>query len=100
ATPPGHLARTYARFLGLTMVNPLTVVYFTSLVLGLTAADERGPAAAVAFVVGAFIASMSWQTLLASIGAVAGHGLSPRFQMLAAVVGNLFVVAMAVRIAL
>jgi threonine/homoserine/homoserine lactone efflux protein len=94
----GHLARTYARFVALTMINPLTVVYFTTLVLGLEATDGRSTGAAVVFVAGAFLASLSWQTMLATVGALAGHGLSPRFRLIATIVGNVFIIGLAIRI--
>lgn len=94
----GELVRTYGRFLGLTMINPLTVVYFTSLVLGTTAGTTRTPPEMVVFVAGAFAASLSWQLLLAGIGAVARRGLSPRFRTVATVIGNLFILGLAARI--
>jgi hypothetical protein len=47
---------------------------------------------------GAFAASLSWQTLLAGVGAVARHGLPARFRRLTVVVGNVIVLALAARI--
>jgi|BarGraNGADG00212_2_1021979.scaffolds.fasta_scaffold12249_1 threonine/homoserine/homoserine lactone efflux protein len=50
-------ARIYAQFLGLTLLNPLTVAYFAALILGRGAGSEVGGAATpverVAFVAGA-----------------------------------------------
>jgi arginine exporter protein ArgO len=90
--------RTFAQFLGLTLLNPLTVAYFGALILGrgtesvITAADRT------AFVIGAALASLSWQTLLAGVGALAKTHLSPRFQMYASVTGNLVVIGLGLRV--
>jgi threonine/homoserine/homoserine lactone efflux protein len=102
ASLPGarEYALTYARFLGLTVINPLTVVYFAAIVLGLGLAAELTPAAGVAFVVGAFLASLSWQLLLAAVGALVGRRLPPRFAVGAAIAGNVLILAMALLIVL
>ncbi len=97
---PREYALTYARFLGLTVINPLTVVYFAAIVLGLGLAAELTPAAGVAFVTGAFLASLSWQLLLAAVGAVVGRRLPPRFAAGAAIAGNVLILAMALLIVL
>ncbi len=97
---PREYALTYARFLGLTVINPLTVVYFAAIVLGLGLAAELTPAAGVAFVAGAFLASLSWQLLLAAVGAVVGRRLPPRFAVGAAIAGNVLILAMALLIVL
>jgi threonine/homoserine/homoserine lactone efflux protein len=93
-------AGTYAKFLGLTIINPLTVVYFAAVVLGLGLADDLRAGQAALFAAGAFLASLSWQTLLATVGALVGHRISRRFQLGAAVVGNVVVLAMAALIIL
>jgi arginine exporter protein ArgO len=76
---------TYARFLGLTLINPLTVVYFASIVLGNAAGLSS--AEAVAFVAGVGLASASWQTLLATTGALAGRVLVDRWRLATSLVG-------------
>jgi threonine/homoserine/homoserine lactone efflux protein len=76
---PGALRATYMRFLALTLINPLTVVYFASLVL--TSRTTAQPANAVVFVAGVAIASASWQTLLAGSGALLRRRLLPRGQI-------------------
>lgn len=48
---------TYAQFLGLTMINPSTVVYFAAVVVGLGVAETIEPGSGLAFVSGAFLAS-------------------------------------------
>jgi threonine/homoserine/homoserine lactone efflux protein len=89
----------YAQFVGITIINPLTVVYFTAFILG------RGPSAYqyslmanLLFVLGVVLASLSWQTLLAALGGVAGSRLSRRFRLLATILGNLLVFALGARI--
>lgn len=91
-----ELLATYARFLGLTVINPATVVYFAAFVIGLGIASGLTVRDGVLFAAGAFLASLSWQTLLAGIGAVARHRLSARIQIAAVVGGYLLVLAMAV----
>jgi arginine exporter protein ArgO len=95
----GHL-RVYIQFIGLTAINPLTIVYFSALILGgemgavITLTDR------VAFVLGAGLASFSWQTLLAGVGALAGKNLSPRIKSATRLVGNLMVLGFGLRIML
>jgi arginine exporter protein ArgO len=74
ASTPG---RAYLGLLGLTVLNPATVVYFVALVLGrqATVGSTGWPAAAV-FVVAAFAASASWQLTLAGSGALLGRVLT------------------------
>ena len=81
----------------MTIVNPLTIVYFAALILG------SGPTVLIlidrsAFIIGVGIASLSWQTLLAWIGAVGHHHLSPRFQVFAIIFGNVVVILLGLRI--
>lgn len=65
--------RAYALVLSLTLLNPATIVYFTALVLG------RGDAGGgIPFVLGAFLASASWQLLMAGSGSVIGRVLTGR----------------------
>jgi arginine exporter protein ArgO len=83
--------RTYATFLGLTLLNPVTIAYFAALMVGLP--SLTGAAERVAFAVGAFIASVSWQMVLAAFGAFLGRGSNRRIRVLSAIVGNLIVLA-------
>jgi threonine/homoserine/homoserine lactone efflux protein len=89
------LPRTYARFVALTVVNPTTIVYFAAVVIGLGVAGDLSAGEGALFVIGAFLASLSWQTLIASVGAFAGHRLSLRARRVVSVVGNLVIVAIA-----
>ncbi|MET9323506.1 LysE family transporter [Streptomyces sp. NPDC003038] len=76
---PPSPARAYAALLGITMMNPMTVIYFAALVLG-----GQSTAAApdlleqLVFVLAAFAASASWQLLLAGGGALLGRMLTGR----------------------
>jgi len=92
------LRSTYLRLLGLTILNPMTVIYFAALVLALPVL-EGGPLARPAFAVGAFTASLSWQLLLAAAGAVGHRRLPPRFRVWLSLVGNGVIVAFALLIA-
>ncbi|MGB3715497.1 MAG: LysE family transporter [Candidatus Promineifilaceae bacterium] len=94
------LPSTYARFIGLTLLNPITIVYFAALILARDAGTTMTSSERLLFVLGVGLASLSWQTLLASTGALAKRYLSPRFQLFASVFGNLLVMALGVRIAI
>ena len=83
----GSARRTFGVFLGITLLNPITVTYFAALILGLTATGA-GPAEKAAFVAGAFLASLSWQTLLAAVGAFLHRRLPPRLRAGVILLGN------------
>lgn len=92
--------QTYAGFLGLTLVNPLTVTYFAALIIGL-GTDTLGSASDKAlFVAGAFLASAAWQLVLAGAGALLHHRLPERARMATALLGNLLIAGRALRLAL
>lgn len=92
----GEYAGTYFKFLGLTVINPLTVIYFGAFVFGLGIAEDFNAVEGTLFACGAFLASLSWQTLLAGVGGVARHRLPETLRTGAVVVGNSIVLAMAV----
>jgi len=94
----GSAPRTFAVFLGITLLNPVTVTYFAALILGLTATGA-GPAEKVAFVTGAFLASLSWQLLLAGVGAFLHRRLSPGLRVGVIVLGNAIILLFAAVIA-
>jgi threonine/homoserine/homoserine lactone efflux protein len=105
ATNPGDirdlgLGATYRLFVGLTIVNPLTVVYFAALILGRSTGAIDTAWSRALFVLGAGLASLSWQTLLAGLGSIAHRHLSPRAQGILSVAGNLIVVALGIRLLL
>ena len=100
ASARGTYAATFARFLALTIVNPLTVVYFATVVLGAGLANGLTAAGGVMFVVGAFLASLSWQLVLAATGGITRTTLPRRFHTTVSVTGHLLVVGMAVLLVL
>lgn len=91
-------ARTYGRFLVITLLNPQTVLYFTALILGRPSLGSA-PLELVAFVAGAALASASWQLLLAVLGALFHQRLPARVQLGISLLGNLVVAGFAVAIA-
>ena len=74
-TTPG---RAYFGLLGLTLLNPATVIYFSALILGRQAGLPRTAAASALFVLAAFLASASWQLLLAAGGSAVGRVVAGR----------------------
>ena len=98
AVLPSDTGRTYLRFLVITLLNPVTILYFTALILGRPELGA-GPAERTAFVVGAAIASTSWQLFLAGLGALAHRRLPWQVQFGISLLGNSVVVAFAVVIA-
>jgi threonine/homoserine/homoserine lactone efflux protein len=75
--PPPGPGRAYVQLLALTVVNPATVAYFATVVVGArAAAGDAGVASGGLFVLGAFVASASWQLVLAGGGTVLGRWLS------------------------
>ena len=89
--------RTYVQFIGLTIINPLTVAYFAAFVLGRGADELSQWDARAAFVAGFALASLSWQTLLAAFGAATHRFLPARIQTLVSAAGNLLVVGLGFR---
>ncbi|MEU1889990.1 LysE family transporter [Streptomyces pristinaespiralis] len=90
----------YLQFLGLTVLNPLTIVYFSALVLALRN-DDWPPMGGLMFVVAAFAASASWQALLAVGGALVGRVLtSDKGRLGTALVGNGVIIFLAARLLL
>ncbi|MEU3248144.1 MULTISPECIES: LysE family transporter [unclassified Streptomyces] len=73
---PAHPARAYVTLLGITLLNPTTIVYFAALVLGSRSAEAVRPLEQGVFVLAAFVASASWQLLLAGGGALLGRVLT------------------------
>ena len=90
-------ARAYLGFLGLTLLNPMTIVYFEALVLGWR--GRLDPLGAAVFVTGAFVASASWQLLLAGGGSLVGRVLTDRRGRLAtALTASAVIVVLTVRL--
>lgn len=77
-TRPG---RAYATLLGITLLNPQTILYFAALVVGSTATAALGGTGSAwlngaVFVLAAFAASASWQLLLVGGGVALGRTLT------------------------
>ncbi|MFI6941237.1 LysE family transporter [Streptomyces sp. NPDC050418] len=85
--------RAYLSLLGITLLNPVTIVYFTALVLGSGAGAPSGAAERAVFVLAAFAASASWQLLLAGGGALLGRLLTGRRGRLLTAVGSSALIA-------
>lgn len=93
STPP----RAYASLLGLTLLNPMTIVYFGALVLGRGDRASLTAAGAAVFVLAAFAASASWQLLLAGGGALVGRVLtSPRGRLVTALAASAVIAVLSV----
>lgn len=93
--------RAYVSLLGITLLNPVTVLYFSALVLGsqangLGAAESTGFVAAV-FVAAAFCASASWQLVLVGGGVALGRMLTGRTgRLVTGLVSSAVIVALTV----
>jgi threonine/homoserine/homoserine lactone efflux protein len=92
--------RLYIQFLFLTAVNPLTIVYFSALILAGTVGEASTFLERTLFVLGAGFASLSWQSLLAVVGALLRKGISDKVRLGLSLVGNLVVVGLGLRLLL
>jgi threonine/homoserine/homoserine lactone efflux protein len=99
AAEQARAGNTYLAFLGLTLLNPPTVIYFVTLALALPELS-RDVATRLAFAAGAFLASLSWQGLLAVAGAMLHGRLTPGVQRATAIVSSLIILLFAARVAL
>ena len=88
--------RAFGLFVAITAVNPATVVYFAAIVLGSWTLTETAAQSAV-FVGAAFVASASWQLLLAAGGATLGQAISsPRGRTVTGLVSAAVIALLAV----
>lgn len=99
AADPPSMRRAYLLITGLTLINPLTVAYFSALILGLPGIGD-GLTGRLVFFVGAFLSSLAWQTLIAGVGAVLHHRASERLRRATSLLGSAIVLAFALRIVL
>ena len=93
ASPTGGGGRLFLLFLGLTAINPATLVYFAAIAVGLSDL-LRQPAAAGLFVAGVGASSIAWQLLVIALGGLLGGRTTPRARQLTAVAGNVVVAAL------
>jgi arginine exporter protein ArgO len=92
-TPVG----AYLTFLGLTLLNPATIIYFTALVLGRHSAAEHR----VVWVLAAFLASASWQLVIAASGSLLGRILTgPKGRLATALASSGVIAVLAVSLVL
>ncbi|GAA2603515.1 LysE family transporter [Actinomadura fulvescens] len=97
-TPPSP-SRAYLTLLGITMLNPTTVIYFAALVLG--GSVTTGLPEQTIFVTAAFAASASWQLLLAAGGALLGRTLTGRRgQLITTLASSTLITALALHLVL
>jgi arginine exporter protein ArgO len=95
---PVGAVKAYVGMLGMTLLSPMTVIYFAALVLGSGSADSN-PIERAVFVIAAFLASASWQLLLAGGGALLGRALTGhRGRLLTALGSSVVIVVLAVRL--
>jgi arginine exporter protein ArgO len=93
---PATVFRAYFGVLALTLLNPATVIYFAALVLG-----SGGTGGGAWFVAGAFLASASWQLLIAGGGSLIGRFLTgDRGRLITALVSSMVIAALALHLLL
>ncbi|MGW2958486.1 LysE family transporter [Streptomyces sp. NPDC001220] len=93
--------RAYLGLLGITLLNPTTVIYFAALVVGTRSAEPVRPLEQGVFVLAAFAASASWQLLLAGGGALLGRGLTGhRGRLVTALLSSCVMLGLAARMVL
>ncbi|MFC8965710.1 LysE/ArgO family amino acid transporter [Streptomyces sp. NPDC102256] len=99
AQDPPRPARAYLALLGITLLNPTTVVYFAALVLGSRTAEAVRPLEQGVFVLAAFAASASWQLFLAGGGALLGRALTGhRGRLVTGLLSSVVIMLLAVRV--
>jgi len=91
----GSRLRVYGRFVGLTALNPATIVYFLALsaVVTTITTSAAGP---LVFVGATFIASLLWQSTLAVIGAVIGATVTERTTRVLGIVASCAIIALGI----
>ncbi|WP_255946975.1 LysE family transporter [Streptomyces odontomachi] len=92
-------ARAYLGLLGVTMMNPITVIYFAALVLGSQTAAAPHHLEQAVFTLAACTASASWQLLLAGGGTLLGRVLTgSRGRVVTAMASSVLITALAIRL--
>lgn len=94
-------SRAYLGLWGMTMMNPLTIIYFAALVLGRQSGTASGVVDQAVFVLAVFAASASWQLILAGSGAFLGRVLTdPRGRLITSIASSLLIAVLAIRLLL
>lgn len=99
AVEPSTARAAFLKFLGLTAINPMTLVYFVALAGAVTTRSDTW-IAPIVFIAAVGAASWAWQLLLARAGSFLGGSLGPRATELVSVVGSLVVVGLGATIVL
>jgi arginine exporter protein ArgO len=100
ATPALRTApRAFGALVGLTLLNPATVIYFVALVLGgKSTGMAGGVVGSSVFVAAVLFASASWQLVLAAGGSALGRTFaSDRGRLVTAIVSGAVIVVLAIR---
>lgn len=89
---------TFLKFVGLTAINPLTLVYFVALAGAITthSTSWMGP---VVFVVAVGASSLAWQLVLATVGSLFGRSLSAGATEVIGIVASILIVALGCMVA-
>ncbi len=91
--------RSFGVLLGLTLLNPATVLYFGALVLGWQASGSFTAAESAVWVLAVFAASAAWQLLLAGGGAMVGKVLAtPKGRLGTAMASSLMIGGLALAV--
>lgn len=91
--------RAYMGLLAITMMNPLTVIYFAALLLGSNIATAATHVEQAVFVFAAFAASASWQLLLAGGGSLLGRTLTgSRGRLITTMISSSLITALAIHL--
>jgi arginine exporter protein ArgO len=90
----------YLGMLGMTLLSPMTMIYFAALVLGGSGTStDPSVVERIVFVVAAFVASASWQLSLAGSGALLGRALTGGLgRLLTALASCVVIVLLSVRL--
>ncbi|MGZ9930814.1 LysE family transporter [Streptomyces sp. NC-S4] len=99
APPPARPAKAFARYVGLTALNPTTALYFAALTTAQGAALGTR-AAGAAFLLGVGAASLLWQQALVTLGSLAGTRVPDGARVWTFRLGYGLVAAYALKIAL
>ncbi|WP_117210315.1 LysE/ArgO family amino acid transporter [Allorhizocola rhizosphaerae] len=91
--------RAFGALLGLTLLNPTTILYFGALVLGWQASGGFNGAMGAVWIAAVFVASASWQLLIAGGGALLGKTLNtPKGRLWTALISSLMIGGLALAI--
>jgi threonine/homoserine/homoserine lactone efflux protein len=89
--------RTYLELFVLTLLNPVAIIFFAALIVGLP--ELGGMAERAAFVLAVMASSFSWKAFLAALGTVLGRGpFGHRLRRPTAIAGSLLIVGFGVLI--